>query len=444
MPVDAAAGAGEGFATAPSWLLRAWRQRVAGMTASDAAQALGISAAALSQWETGKKVPAPERVAELDRLYRAQGALVGMINGTALVRSVPARRTWDFNPSAQGGPVWAWAIPSHSSSGGLIRASLGPFRTTEQIPDRVMGLLLTLDVSTANPPVRIEFVDAKGWVAFGPGPLPATLGLPCLDIRKQANVSLRGTPSLHHSLWRIRSLAGGVLGHLADALGRSRSTLEVMIAHIERPGYEAVTQLCATPPAEPGRRVSREVARSLRIERGLSRADLAAQVSRLTPDSPVSSHQIEQFEEGGEPRAAFVASRIDRALELDGSLTLDPVNALRDQRSGNWSVPFPDYWVGPVWVQFDLKPARTAEFTLVWTPWAKKVNAGIGEVAHLRRSRPGQEPLRVVVPPFASVKAGMGYHPQGLDINANWSFATPALAESTWATYFRLLSSKRT
>ena len=71
MTASAPEGAAEGFGRE----LRRLRQR-ARMTQADVARALEVQRATLSQWETGRHLPAQENVVQLDRLLDGRGGLI--------------------------------------------------------------------------------------------------------------------------------------------------------------------------------------------------------------------------------------------------------------------------------------------------------------------------------------------------------------------------------
>lgn len=118
-------------------------------------------------------------------------------------------------------------------------------------------------------------------------------------------------------------------------------------------------------------------------------------------------------------------SSLPRALTALSN-SMDPrrsMQSLPSETSEMTTGPFriPTIWVGPVWVQFDLKTAR-AGCSPCLEPVAKRSPLGVvrsrtfGDLAPTRA-------LRVDVPPHRSVRTGSVTPTK--DINTSWSVRKP-------------------
>lgn len=419
----------------PPRLLRAWRQAL-GCSGADLADRLAVSPEMVSQWERGRKPLGWIRLREVDAALSADGALIGTMKALLDRDSLPPRRTWDFNPPSQGGLIWAW-ITSPSSVAG--RASLGPFSVLLPVArDTSLGLVVTVEAVDSNPPVRVV-LDEPGWVAFGTGWLPPDLGLDVRDAR-QLDVEVGVTHSIRLAQRHLEGTRGlGWIGEVARALKQPIGRVEGIVRSmrpVELPpsagGNEALL-------AEAGRRIGPNTARLVRESMGISRRELAELVSELTPSAHVTAASIVTMENGGYTRVEQLLPRVDRVLGLDGSLALEAVT-VRQSQQNLFEVIFPDYWIGPVWVEFFPGRLRQkGDFDVRWSPWTKPVRARDGTIASMRRSSHGQLPLQVRTPPGGRINAGLGYHPRGVDINANWRVGEGRLGVESLAHYLRAI-----
>lgn len=430
------------------WLVHQWRTKVARMTGQRAAEHLGVSRAALSQWETGGRRIPFERLRQLDEIYSACGILLDMARGVAAMRALPPRCTWDFNPSPAASNTWAWILSGgpHPISG---IASQGFFYVPLTQAGSGTGTLLFLDESLPNPPVRIA-LDTPGWVTFGQGRPPEDLGVNFVAVRTDADWGLLDHPLMRRTfaLFATKSGRAELLSLAARAGTPVTEILNAYTGVQVDPVNHGVPAMRQAPPCERERRLTIQDVRRLRRELNLTHRALADCVNTVLPARPVTEDHIARFEAGRTVRddQLLLPARIDTALGLDGSLVLTAVEVQKNISSGTTDlrVLFPDFWVGPVWVQFVQPGPGPAVYELEWPPYSTRLRTYQGDIAHFRRSVVGQRPLRIRGPRGARVAAGIGFHCEARDINhLGWDLGPKFWMSTAWKGAVRIATRPR-
>jgi hypothetical protein len=157
----------------------------------------------------------------------------------------------------------------------------------------------------------------------------------------------------------------------------------------------------------------------------MSREQVVNAVSALDPLNPVTTHMIEVMEATGHfPQVSNVIAALDHVYKCDGRLGLDRVFdsvAVRPGTGNQYSVRFPTYYIGPVWVQASGRDANdTGLVDLAWGPWRRRQRVRSAMLLTTRKARPDSTPLMVAVPRGWRVVAGTGAAPAAADINHGW------------------------
>ncbi len=165
--------------------------------------------------------------------------------------------------------------------------------------------------------------------------------------------------------------------------------------------------------------------RALREGRGMSREDVAGQVSELLPGHPLSTHALEMLEKTGRlPDTAGLVAALDHLYRCDGHLGIDRVF---DSRTAHplpgkpYTVIFPAFCTGPIWVQAigpDSTEAGTVDLT--WAAWRRRQRVRSGTLITTRKSLPDAKPLIITAPPGWRILAGLGSVPAAADISRGW------------------------
>jgi len=408
-------------------LLVRWRNDVVNLPAVAVAASLGVARSALSNWESGRRSPDADALASLDRVFGAGGALVGIASAIGSPQGLPARTIWWHNFPASGGPVWAWVRPGAPGARCGITAQWGVLgiRLDRRLDQR--GLILSLPVSVSNPPLRFE-LDTPGWVDFGPGRIPRSLGIPSVSAAAHLRpMGLEQDPTFAIFASRLRPLIHSPwLNQMTDRLGIARlcdesteATNSISLAgsggapaNLSVGSGNDMHETCERPVRWAG-----AAHRRLREARGLSRAEVAARASALMPDAPVSDDQVHLLESGGHPRVQYLSSRLDVVYRADGQTGLDTVPVALE--GGRATVSFPWWWVGPVWIGF-TGPGHLAAVSLVWPPWRQQLHLEPGTRVITRKPPGPTLPLAVEVPAGWTVTAGLGYRSDARDVNRGW------------------------
>lgn len=408
--------------TSVGQLLRAWRERCTDFrSAREVSTALGVTPAALSQWENDARPPGADIVARLDTLFGAGGCLSDLAAAMATPATLPPRREWQHNfPPPEGSSGWIWVRPTRSEEMSL---SLGPFTMRHHVPAE--GCVYTVTGTITNPAAAV-LLPTPGWADFGRGDVPAALGLPIVNAADGAAFRDDSEPIIKVIARQFLTAMPRqeVPEHLASlAPGLSRLDPQAVEDFLGPPqDYTAVLPdpVTSSTEAEPALDLA-----LLRKARGYSRAKASEAITGMLPRHPVSADQIESLERGHRPRVPLLFPRLDLLYRLDGYLGPEPVPT-RPHRSARTLVfEVPPFWVGPIWFRF-LGPAdTTAPASIVIRPWAKRLVVRSGSVATCRASVPSSPPFLVTFAPGWSVRVGIGRVEGAADINANWSLSHP-------------------
>lgn len=414
-------------------LIERWRTSVAQLKRKAAADRLGVSAATVSYWESGIRRIPHQRLREMDQVYNANGILIDLAHGIAVHSTMSGRKTWDYNPSPEADSVWAWIV-SESGRPTSCRASQGYFCIPLTDVGAGTGTMLFFDAAVPNPAARVA-LDDPGWVTFGHGRPPPALGIPIINVR-DTTWELVDQPLMRRTFNWLRSEPGQrALVKWLLTVGVQAAVVWSVYKGVEVDPVNDHPEVRRGAPAERGRRVSVAVVKALRTELGLSQRALAEAVTALMPEAPVTSVHIERLEAGRASSQPLIAERIDAVLGLDGSFGLAPVRIRPHRRGRTVSVEFPDFWVGPVWVEFLPQSQQIGTtYVLHWGPYSSRLSVQRGDIGYFRRSVRGQEPLRIQLPHTASsLRVGIGYHPDARDINhIGWDLGAGFLLNPEW------------
>jgi transcriptional regulator with XRE-family HTH domain len=436
------------LADVPS-LLRAWRRDIAQLSQTRALRGLDtlghpIAASTLSQWESGTRrrgAQSIDHLQALDDCYAAGGALVGLARAVDTPRGLPPRATWSHNYSAEGGPVWAWIRPGIDEHEVAAQCVWGPIRMRLKRPSDHHGVVITSPGSTGNPALSITLAR-PGWVDFGQGTVPRSLGIPVINgalhvrlassrgpiVTRFVDRALTRTSRTGDWLGRMKRFARGNGGLVDDALNSSEIRHPVA-------DFSCASSSLDQPPPNPLAGVQ---LRALREARHLSQKAVAFQASTLDPESPVSEAQIRSIERGAVPRPRRLASRLDTVLGADGHACFEDVPVSR--QGSKVTIPFPPYWIGPVSVTV-FAPSAANDVTDIyfrWDPWELRARVRSGVPLTFRRSDQSAPDLRGSVPDNWDVYAHIGHHPGALDANSPWDSLDVGIYDHVLGVYLRV------
>lgn len=406
-------------------LLRRWRTGAGGVTAVEAASALDVGRSAVSNWESSRRQPDYDQIARLDALYGAGGALIDVAFGLESPAALDPRRAWWHNCPPGGAPAWAWIRPHPDASSPRATAFWGAFRcdTPETIGPE--GVVLAVDSSVPNPPIRVV-MDPPGWVDFGRSEFPGCLGVPVISVLDNARLADLATNVRavlpRRSIDHISEAQRRLIRTIHDALGEPASAAEETIGALEHPRqeFDDLSGLSVSPLPRPALLLDGDGYARLRRHRRMSRSKAAELASGLLAGRPVSDDQLEQLEAGGHPRGERIGSRLDTVYRADGHTCIE-FAAARPGPAGQLIVEFPGYWVGPVWVSLLGPPgAGVGAMSLEFPPWRKNICARSGLTVTFRRPVPDQVPLVIRLQEGWTAVAGIGHVGSATDINDGW------------------------
>ncbi len=409
-------------------LLRAWRTQVARARASRVAASLGIGRSTLANWESGLRTPSIYMLEALDSAYHAKGALVDLAWALASPQGLDARSEWWHNYPPKGGPVWVWARPETS---GHVRFELhwGPLGLQVQRRLGPHGLIVKVAASVANPPVHAR-IEPRGWVDFGQGPIPRTLGIPTLNALAHVRLVDPADDALAIISSRLRGALerdGDWIDKLAAFLARRRDLVTDGLTR-STPNLRVVDLTSHTPrPADTTAQAwSGPRYRALRVARRLSQADAATRATALNPARPVSDEQIALLETGGHPRVPDLPARLDVVYRADGHSLRQPIPTTT-ATDGSITIAPPPWWTGPIWLTPHTTPAgggsEPGEIVLRWPPWQHRLRVHPATTLTTRKAPGESQPLHAQLPAGWTLKAGLGAHPDTIDINHGWHAA---------------------
>jgi len=407
-------------------LLQIFREDVGGLSGRDVARHLGVTPAAVSQWERGHRGVRFATLRRLDELYGAQGALVDLTMALDARDGLAARDVWAQNFPGPSGPAWAWLRPRPGTHRIEARLRWAAFHLAidEACDDR--GLVATTPMSMENPAVWVYLREA-GWVDFGRGEVPERLGLPCFDALERAEVAGGG-----------HSAAGLVSPRLAERFARDER-FAARLADFFGSRPELVEQVCTTGEAED--RVSdltdgrhrpadapdpfpAEGYRRLRVARRLTRQDVADLATGMRPDAPVTTRHLELLEAGGDPRPDRFRSRLDRIYRADGTTCTETVTIRTKAPVPTFD--FPTHWIGPIWFRFVPTDDRPARLAIHHGENRKELLVRGPTIVTCRRPTEDAVPFTVTCPRGWTVEVGLGaWGPEARDVNFGWQGAAP-------------------
>jgi len=404
------------------WLLKAWRSDVAGVSASYAAAQLGVTRSAIANWEGDCRRPSSAEIAGLAVIYGGGQALVDLCGAVATRTAFDPDRTWWHQFPDRAGECWAWVRLDKPPGTVRIEARWGPLQINIRRRCGAEGVIVTLPVSTPEPPVCVS-IDPPGWVDFGLGHIPAALAIPSssvvADIRPvwppEPAVALFARPL--HPLLQLR---GGWIDELKRALGIAGGASDPDRSH-------RIEDLSTHPPASsseplpqwPGPRY-----RALRETRAMSRKSAAAAVTALCDTEALTPGQLEVFELGGQPRVAQLASRLDVIYAADGRTVISEIEVV--QRGSGFSLRPPAWWHGPLWIQPYARQGNgdMGVIGISWKAWEKSVCLRTHAVVSTRKNGGDNTAPTVTLPEGWLLRAGLGRHPAAQPIDYGWWPAT--------------------
>jgi transcriptional regulator with XRE-family HTH domain len=457
-------------------VLYAWRTYV-GMTGEELALVLGSSEGHVSGLESGtlghkvsfrhpmEPPTSPDDPERFDRLVSAENLAAGlalsadetlcfvaMWRAAGSPAGVMPQRSTHFNFRLPGRPGWVW-VRGQAGAPVNVRMNWGqPFTGVIAADKPGAELFIQLPTTVPNPPLEVVLSE-PGWVDAGHGVIPekvaTALGATVVPASRIARSQKRDTPEVAPWHTRVmRRTPSPSSGKPSNLLQRLHQTLRAInlewhlvaehigILESDRPAYPAQARDLETS-IRPGPRLEDEdgktVAqmlmtgrdlRRLRDARGLTRDALAEQVTRLDPHAAVNRKTIETLE-GGEriPPTRALLGRVDTVLAGRGLVAFERCFDSRGRRTskGMLEVVFPEYWIGPVWLQFiDPVDQGEGDVKLVWGRWTLRRRCISGQTLTTRRSPATTSHLLVQAPPGWRVHAGTGQPPHALDVNVGW------------------------
>jgi transcriptional regulator with XRE-family HTH domain len=374
---------------------------------------------AVGHWEQSRRLVPRLQLLELDRVLGAGGALADLVFALRTPKTIAARHRWYHNYDTSGGPVWAW-LRTETSEPSSARIQWGPYRLYLPAIDTLTGTIINAPVSVDNPPTLVE-LSTPGWVDFGRGNVPESLAIPViagpdlLTIDDAHNETI-GVVADH--LRQLLDRFGRTEYDLAAFLGlRPKLVAEVLGRAGQRALVETIDARRTVADIDRARLGDRLIA--IRKGRGITQREVSRLLCNLPGVDelpPVTDYHIRSIESDRQPRVEHLISRLD-LLYRCGLLTDEPVGGAM---AGPSEVIFPNFWVGPVWVTVEPYAASTVEVELRWGRYRRPLLVHGLTTVSFRKSRPGQEAVEINVPANCGWRAGIGDHPEAVDINANW------------------------
>ncbi len=382
------------------------------MSQQQVADRLMVKPTALSNWENGTRAISIG-LDHIDEQLDAGGALAGLL--------------WAFGTPAglEPSPVWTKVFPGESTPAWLwIRSDAprldfegewGVARVESTIEPGPNGLFMTVAQSVAESPIVVRLSE-RSWVDFGRGEMPT-------DVPGASVV-----PAIAHA---ARSSGSGTFtdmffGNLPERFAPTRSK---DLARLQRIAPRAVTSFLTAFTGRPHRPrggawptlpdeqddASRRRFAQLRQARGLSLVDLSNRLVERT-GVEASKDTLRRFEtDVGEPHDRMLPVALDHVLGADGRLALVELRADR----GSGSVQFPRYWTGPVWFEFEDRPAD-GPIQFQWGDWQRELTPPLAVRYAYHYCEPSA-PLRISAPDSVSWRVGVGRRAEAVAINQGWN-----------------------
>lgn len=412
-------------------ILRAWRH-YENLSVSELAARTRMGTSTLSMLEHGSRGRRPAasldtvrsiaRSLELSDDHTA--ALIDLWTAADSVKALPPRVSWAHNFPGSKGPAWVWLRPaSHGSTTAQLRWGM-PLAKLVASGKQPSGALVQFPASVPAPAFDVT-LSQPGWADFGRGVVPPDVAQE-LGIRP---LNARDLSAAHHEWWSMDWVAdwgeGVPVGHwrsdgAAQPQRDSRPAAGPLYAEPDRDSRGILVSQCLMTPQQ---------AQRLREARGLGREAAAAAATELTESSPITARMILTIESHRRARhEGTVLARLDTVYRADGRLGIERtfISEPSDDHSEGIDVSFPDFWWGPVWLQFVRPrlagPAATEPVCaeLAWGLGGSEQLVRPGAVLSMRNARPGAGPLRIRVPSGWVVAAGTGAVPGAHDIRHDW------------------------
>jgi transcriptional regulator with XRE-family HTH domain len=428
-------------------VLRAWREH-AGMSGAELARALPAQRSTVSMWEAdgrSRRAATLEIVHDIARCLGLSAAhsitMADLWRAASSIADGLPRRDWSFNFDGPSGPAWLWlrGAPATQSPRSRMSAELWwgePFQASIDVEGSSGGVVVTLPTTLRNPALAVRLAR-PGWADVGRGSIPAgvsgRLGTQVVDGASLLEPAPQDRGRFQTALTPLPTGYAGLLRRVFEEFGIGWRVLRphAHVAHVERAPAGTVA---SGPPCGDARfddaqtRLSMPADQLCRVRqaRGRSRQSVADQAGRLDPANPVPAKAIEMLETAGRiPPITGLVARIDLVLALDGRLGVERTFDSRESCLGRTRtrhlVPFPRYWVGPVWLRaIDPEGDATGAIDLRWGPWRRRQTVRSGVVLDFRRAPSATAPLEVIVPVGWRVTAGIGRWPDALDVNRDW------------------------
>jgi len=390
-------------------VLRWWRTDVLGWTQQQAADRLNVRPNALSNWERGQRAISID-LDDLDAALDGQHMLADLLWARGTPEGLEPGRLWSWVFPGESRPVWMWIRSPEPTL--IIEAEWGVVRLEEPLDLGPNGAFITVGASVSDSPVIVQ-LSTPGWVDFGSGDPPAEI--PGAEV-------LQGLELMQRS-----SARGPLIDMFSSALRAKRESKQPEVIELDetaRGGIDSYLERRERwidgrwqPEPEGIEAVERARYGRLRQARGLSLANLAARLRRLT-DLQVSRDTVWRFETDiGRPHAPQLPVAIDHALGAGGRLTV--VDVLTGHGEG--SVSFPSYWVGPVWVAFAGDDAAfPVKLILQRGQWHREVELDGPELVSAHWFDPST-PLRITAPSLIEWSVGVGRRAGATAIDLGWA-----------------------
>ncbi len=404
--------------TSTTELLAAWMPSSRTPTNSSLAAALNLSQAAVSNWFSRASSLNWSDIARIDDALAAEGAFEDFLRALTTPNALEPDTVWRHNPGGTG-PHWAWIRPAGDDDRPFMATvRIGPFAADYTPPPGRVGGIIWSAAAPVNPATQIE-LSRPGWVDFGRGRVPGSLGVSVTDIVEATRFDDPGHDHAFGVGIGIIERAGRHrprwLLEVADATGAPVELLREAVQYVKTMTGSA-QQVQTGPIAQPSHQWDGPSYAVLREQRRYSQRDVVSILARDRNPLGLGRSALDRFENGANVRVPLLAARLDRLYQGDG-------------RTGYWPVPvaagevvdaveFPSWWVGPVWLSF--RGPGSGRCTLEWAPWRKPLQVASGGVVEIRRSSETSEPLTVHIPSGWVLTAGIGRHPAAVDANEHW------------------------
>jgi hypothetical protein len=406
-------------------------------------------------WESGARasrasgrMPEIRKIAEQLKLPADEAAAMeGMWFAAGSVTATAPRTRWSHNFPDPPGPAWAWLRPAAVGDDGTTALEASGWWTEALQAGTTVscgwsGLLAQFPTTIPNPPLEVKF-RVPCWADFGRGRIPQAVADGLAAILVDAREIVRLSPALDPPLSaEVERATKNALDDMRRAAEHLKLAWRIFAPHTGMIKPPEITYSLdgsdLEPTTWPGPAVigsdgavqrqalmSATQLRMARDGRGLSRQQVAEQVSALNPRNPVTARAIEIMEATGRfPDVAGVVAALDHCYQCDGRLGVDQVFDSLAQpigRDGRHVLRFPHYYIGPIWIHaFGRNTGEVGTVDLVWGPWRRQQRIRSGMLLTTRKAANASQPLQVAIPRGWRLVAGVGAAPTAADINHGW------------------------